>query len=169
MITDRFDIACTSHASSASIKILLSNSDKNADFSALVEEKICIHYMILAFLNNPYPVHRVDLKNLLQSATVVGIGNRSSSVEGQHRILGTWCCSPPLQGRASKRLYYYLRKTGSPLSLKTKQEGKQKVLFYSKLDLFLGIEELFYPLEAWSIATLMHNFQLLFQVVKWFA
>ena len=62
MITDRFDIACTSNAQSASIKILLSNSDKNADFSALVEEKICIHYMILAFLNNPYPVHRVDLK-----------------------------------------------------------------------------------------------------------
>ena len=62
MITDRFDIACTSNAQSASIKILLSNSDKNADFSALVEEKICIHYVILAFLNNHYPVHRVDLE-----------------------------------------------------------------------------------------------------------
>ena len=78
---------------------------------------------------------------------MVGIGNRSSSVEGQHRILGTDVAPPPLQGRASKQRYY-LRKTGSPLSLKTKQEGKQKVLFFSKLDLFLGIEELFYPLEA---------------------
>ena len=65
MITDRFDIACTSHAQSASIKNLLTNSDKNADFSALVEEKICIHYVIFTeqlSLPNNITVHRVDLK-----------------------------------------------------------------------------------------------------------
>ena len=142
MITDRFDIACTSNAQSASIKILLSNSDKNADFSALVEEKICIHYMILAFLNNPYPVHRVDLKISYSQQQWSEQATDPLPLKDSTEFLELDVA--PLHFKAALQNGFTITCVKQDLLFLSKRNRKgSRKYFFSKLDLFLGIEELF--------------------------